>query len=53
MELNLVLFFSGCCFLYFGFRKPNFVIGGVAVSLDRVEVKKLLAATFFHGAVKM
>jgi len=38
-------------FSYFGFGKPNFVI--VDFSLDRVEVKKLLAAIFFHGEVKI
>jgi len=40
-------------FLYFGFGKPNFEIGGVVFSLDRMEVKKYLATTFFHGVVKM
>jgi len=44
-------------FAYLGFGKPNFgnwyVIGGVDFLLDRVEVKKLLDAIFFHGAVKM
>jgi len=52
-----ILLFWWMFFAYLGFGKPNFgnwyVIGGVDFLLDRVEVKKLLDAIFFHGAVKM
>jgi len=52
MEMNLVVFFGGFCFSILVLE--NLILQfGFFVSFDRVEVKKLLAATFFHGAVKM